>query len=73
MKKILKYIKSKDIFQCPVELQMSRKGIDDDERCQDTSQGSNIGGVISVICVTLLAIQSFSLLNGMMQGSNDLI
>ena len=53
---------------------MSRKGINgDDERCHDSTQGSTIGGILSILCVSLLAMQSISLFTSMFAGSNDLI
>jgi hypothetical protein len=52
---------------------MSRKGLDEDERLYNNSQGSTSGGMISLICITLLAMQSVNLINGMFNGSNDII
>ena len=74
MKKILKIIKSLDIFQQSVEMQMSRTGISGDgERDRDSKQGSFLGGIISLVCVSLLALQSMSLIATMLKGSNDII
>ena len=73
MKKIIKIIKSSDIFQQSVEMQISRTGILDGERDRDSKQGSFLGGIISIVCVSLLVLQSISLVSTMLKGSNDII
>ena len=52
---------------------MSRKGIHNDERIRNSTQGSLIGGIISIFCVMFLATRTVHLVLNMFDGSNDII
>ena len=52
---------------------MSRKGINDDERIRNSTQGSLLGGVISLFCFMFLATRTVHLVLNMFDGSNDII